>query len=266
MTHFSQILPYPLPDKQTDAEKLKLLRNAGETFTIAPMSDTISDHAARQPVRRQVEYALRDAIIAGRFQPGDHLPDRVLCEMFGASRSVVREAVRLLEAEGLITVIPNRGPFIARLSPAEARQLYEVRAALEAMAGEGFAERASDSERAALRRIYEQLAGMTAGEDAVLALKQEFYTVLLQGCRNRYAASMLEPLLNRIAQLRKTSLSHPLRLPNTIRELRRIVEAVERRDPEEAREACRDHVQRAAAVALRTLNQRERSEAVPEPL
>ncbi len=228
------------------------------------MDDPASEHA-RQPVRRQVEYALRDAIIAGRFQPGDHLPDRVLCEMFGASRSVVREAVRLLEAEGLITFIPNRGPFIARLSAAEARQLYEVRAALEAMAGEGFAERASESERAELRRIYEQIAALRAGDDAVLGLKQQFYTVLLQGCRNRYAARMLEPLLNRIAQLRKTSLSHPLRLPHTIRELRRIVEAIERHDPEEAREACRDHVQRAAAVALRTLNQRERGEAVAEP-
>ncbi len=228
------------------------------------MDDPASEHA-RQPVRRQVEYALRDAIIAGRFQPGDHLPDRVLCEMFGASRSVVREAVRLLEAEGLITFIPNRGPFIARLSAAEARQLYEVRAALEAMAGEGFAERASESERAELRRIYEQIAALRAGDDAVLGLKQQFYTVLLQGCRNRYAARMLEPLLNRIAQLRKTSLSHPLRLPHTIRELRRIVEAIERHDPEEAREACRDHVQRAAAVALRTLNQRERGEAFAEP-
>jgi DNA-binding GntR family transcriptional regulator len=243
------------------------LMTVAETFEIVPPSDILADPAARQPVRRQVEYALRDAITAGRFQPGDHLPDRVLCEMFGASRSVVREAVRLLEAEGLITVIPNRGPFVTRLNAADARQLYEVRAALEAMAGEGFAERASDSERAALRQIFEQLAatGPGADKDTLLALKQDFYAVLLQGCRNRYAARMLEPLLNRIAQLRKTTLAHPLRLPHTIRELRRIVEAIERRDPEEAREACRDHVQRAAAVALRTLNQRERNEAVAEP-
>ncbi len=132
------------------------------------------------------------------------------------------------------------------------------------MAGEGFAERASDAERAALRRIFEQLAAASPGDDAVLALKQDFYAVLLQGCRNRYAAHMLEPLLNRIAQLRRMSLSHPLRLPHTIQEMRRIVEAVERRDAEEAREACRDHVQRAAAVALRTLNQRERSEPAAE--
>jgi DNA-binding GntR family transcriptional regulator len=243
------------------------LMTVAETFEIVPPSDILAAPATRQPVRRQVEYALRDAITAGRFQPGDHLPDRVLCEMFGASRSVVREAVRLLEAEGLITVIPNRGPFVTRLNAADARQLYEVRAALEAMAGEGFAERASDSERAALRQIFEQLAatGPGADKDTLLALKQDFYAVLLQGCRNRYAARMLEPLLNRIAQLRKTTLAHPLRLPHTIRELRRIVEAIERRDPEEAREACRDHVQRAAAVALRTLNQRERNEAVAEP-
>ena len=83
-----------------------------------------------RPVRQQVEDGLRDAIVSGRFAPGEHLPDRALCELFGTSRSVVREAVRLLEAEGLIIVHPNRGPFVATMSVAEATEIYEVRAAL----------------------------------------------------------------------------------------------------------------------------------------
>lgn len=225
-----------------------------------------------QPVRQQVEDQLRGAIISGAFAPGSHLSDRSLCEQFGVSRSIIREAVRLMEAEGLVTVVPYRGPFVAFLSAAEAAQVYEVRGALEALAGEGFAQRASDEERTELRRVYEELAvaGPTAGREALLDIKRRFYDVLLRGSRNAYVGRMLGQLLNRNAQLRATSLSDPGRLPQTVRELRRIVEAVERRDPEGAWQACREHVAAAAAIALRILRQRERdiqdaaTEAKPE--
>ena len=213
-----------------------------------------------QPIRRQVENGLRDAIARGRFVPGEHLPDRMLCELFGASRSVVREAVRLLEAEGLVTMLPNRGPFVAFLSAAEAAQVYEIRGALEALAGEGFAVRASDEERAELRRVYEELAMVRPGlrQEELLAIKRRFYDVLLRGCRNAYVARMLEPLLSRILQLRGTSLSDPERLPHSVAEIRRVVEAIERRDPKGTAEACREHVARAAEGALRILRDQER--------
>lgn len=211
-------------------------------------------------MRQQVEDQLRSAIISGVFAPGSHLSDRSLCEQFGVSRSIIREAVRLMEAEGLVTVVPYRGPFVAFLSAAEAAQVYEVRGVLEALAGEGFAQRASDDERAELRQIYEELAAAKpeSGRGVLLELKRRFYDVLLRGSRNAYVERMVGQLLNRNAQLRATSLSDPGRLPETVREIRRIVEAVERRDPEGAWQSCRDHVASAAAVALRILRQRER--------
>jgi DNA-binding GntR family transcriptional regulator len=217
------------------------------------------------PVRRQVEDRLRRAIMDGTFPPGTHLADRVLCEQFDVSRSIIREAVRLLEAEGLVTVVPHRGPFVTSLSAAEATQIYEVRAALEALAGENFAERASDEERAALRRVYQELAAMgpDAGRQALLDVKRAFYDVLLRGCRNAYVARMLGQLLNRNTQLRATSLSDPDRLPHTVREMHRIVAAIEQRDRAGAGEACRDHVRAAAAVALRVLRQREATDSAP---
>jgi DNA-binding GntR family transcriptional regulator len=223
------------------------------------------DHSMRitpLPVRRQVEERLRDAIISSRFMPGEHLSDRLLCDLFGVSRGVIREAVRLLEAEGLITVVPNRGPFVAYLSAAEATQVYEIRAVLEALAGRGFAERASVEEIAELRAVFEILAATKPGEDrmTLLGLKRRFYDVLLRGCRNDYVARMLDQLLNRNSQLRATTLSDPTRLPQTIAEIRRIVEAVERRDREGAWQACQDHVMKAAQVALRILNQQAGSQ------
>lgn len=212
-----------------------------------------------QPMRKQVEDGLRAAIVNGRFAPGEHLPDRVLCDLFGASRSVVREAVRLLEAEGLVTVVPNRGPFVTNLSVTEAEQIYEVRGVLEALAGECFARNATETERQELRAIWEELArtGEAARREDLLAIKRRFYDVMLAGARNPYVARMLDQLLNRNMQLRAMSLSDPGRLKWTIRELRRVVEAIERRDADEAFSACREHVQRAAETALRLLKARD---------
>ncbi len=212
-------------------------------------------------LRSAVEDQIRQAILSGALPPGTHLSDRMMCERFGVSRTIVREAVRLLEAEGLVSVLPRRGPFVAFLSAAEAVQIYEVRGALEALAGQGFAERASDEERAALRAVVAELeaAGPHAPRERLLDHKRRFYDILLRGCRNAHAARMLELLLNRNMQLRATSLSAPDRLPGTIRELRRVLEAIEQRDGEGAALACRDHVRAAAAVALRVLRERERT-------
>ena len=217
---------------------------------------------APQPVRRQLEEHLRRAIIDGLYPPGSHLSDRALCEQFGVSRSLVREAVRLLEAEGLVTTIPYRGPFVAFLSAEEAAQIYEVRAALEGLAGAGFAQRASEAQRRDLREVFDALAGgCGADRRQLLETKQRFYDVLLAGCGNAYVARMLAQVLNRNTQLRATSLSAPDRLPNTVREIGAIVEAVLRRDPDAARRACVAHVEAAAAVALAILSESQRTGA-----
>ncbi len=208
-------------------------------------------------IRASVEDGLRKAIMSGEFPPGTHLSDRLLCTRFGASRSIVREAIRPLETEGLVILAPHRGPFVASLSVAEAVQIYEVRGALEALAGQGFAERASDEERAALRRIFERLAATGDDRADLLPLKRDFYAVLLRGCRNSYAERLLGQMLNRVNLLRAASMSEAGRLPHTIQELRRIVEAIEARDGEGAAAACRDHVRSALAAALRVLRAKE---------
>lgn len=212
-----------------------------------------------KPVREQAEEALRHAIVSGRYPPGTHLSDRAICEELGVSRSIIREAIRLLAAEGLVMSIPHRGTFVAFMSSAEAVQIYEVRSALEALAGKAFATRASDQERRELRAVVEQIAqdGMAEERGTLLELKQRFYSILLQGSRNAYVARMLDQLLNRNMGLRATSLSDPDRLQQTISELRKIVERIEDRDGEGAAEACREHVRAAENTALRILRSQE---------
>jgi DNA-binding GntR family transcriptional regulator len=211
-----------------------------------------------QTVRGTVESRVRLAIVENHFAPGTHLSDRLLGEEFGASRNVVREVVRVLESEGLVTVIANRGPFVSIVTAAEAVQIYELRGALEALAGEGFATRASEDERAALEAVFEELCAFKSKDQRALsAIKERFYSILLTGCRNRFVEETLRQFLNRIAQLRMTTMASPGRLPNTIREMGRIMTAIRNRDGDGAAQACRDHVRAASVVAGGILRERE---------
>ena len=98
-----------------------------------------------ETLREKTVERLREALLNQFFAPGDRLIERELCELTGVSRTSVREALRLLESEGLIETIPNRGPIVASLSAEDAQYIYEVREALEGLAGRLFAERASDA-------------------------------------------------------------------------------------------------------------------------
>ena len=79
------------------------------------------------PVRQQTVNNLRNAIVQGRFKPGERLLEKELCKFTGVSRTSVRESLRQLEAEGLIEMIPNKGPVVATISIIEAIDLYEIR-------------------------------------------------------------------------------------------------------------------------------------------
>ena len=79
------------------------------------------------PLRQSVTESIRYAIAVGHFKGGDRLPERSLCEMTGVSRTLVREALRQLESEGLIEVVPNRGPIVARITIKQAEDIYQVR-------------------------------------------------------------------------------------------------------------------------------------------
>ena len=108
-----------------------------------PKIDVIQRFAA--PLRLQVLDGLRRAIIDGRLAPGARLTERELTEMMGVSRTVIREALRQLETEGLIANVPNKGPVVRALSLAEARDLYMIRAVLEGLGARLFVTNADDA-------------------------------------------------------------------------------------------------------------------------
>jgi DNA-binding GntR family transcriptional regulator len=211
------------------------------------------------PVRQQVLENLRRAIVEGRFKPADRLVERELCELTGASRSSVREALRELEAEGLIATLPDRGPVVRTVTAAEAADLYQVRALLEGLAGRLFALRATDDELAALRVAVDELETAFESTDgwAALHAKDRFYEVLMGGCHSDVAASLLQSLHNRISLLRARTLGQAGRPAGVIGEMRKILEAIEARDPDATWQACVDHVEHAASIALKVIGASE---------
>ena len=214
-------------------------------------------------VRAMVAQKLREAIMSGTLKPGQRLVERELCEMTGVSRPSIREALRLLEADGLVNTVPHRGPTVSTISLEEAKQLYAARAVLEGFAGRECA-RLRDPE--VVRRIGDALARLKAAfarSDMVAALeaKTDFYAALIGGCRNAFIERMLKPLHDRITLLRITSMSQPKRINKSLREVTAIWRAIQNGDADLAERCCVDHINAAAVAALDMI---EKSSAAKE--
>jgi DNA-binding GntR family transcriptional regulator len=213
--------------------------------------------ATAAPLRRQVIDLLRQAILSFEYQPGQRLVERDLCERLGVSRTVVREALRHLEAEGLVDIVPNRGPVVFSITYEDAQALYEVREVLESLAAQKCAERATTAQKAdlieGLNRIERSYEGKGLAEE--LAAKEHFYELLFAGSGNSVVASTLRPLQARAHMLRGLSLQGPGRTDDSLGEMRQMVEAIERGDGEGARMLGALHVRNAGAAALERLQQ-----------
>ncbi|CUX68703.1 GntR family transcriptional regulator (plasmid) [Agrobacterium tumefaciens] len=206
-------------------------------------------------LRIQVEDRLRQAIATGMFKPGQRLVERELCEMIGVGRTSVREALRQLEAEGLITSYAHKGPVVSIITYEEAAQLYTVRALLESFAGQQFAENGSAEDIATLVDAvveFESAAESGVGQ-RLLAAKNTFYDCLMDGSKNIFVRQMLTSLHNRINLLRMTSMTQPGRLKHSVAEIKEIAEAIKARNGPLAAAACKHHIDMAAKVALEYL-------------
>ncbi|UMY16730.1 GntR family transcriptional regulator [Methylobacterium organophilum] len=196
---------------------------------------------------------MRRAILDQHFKPGDRLVERELCDQLAVSRSVVREVLRHLEAEGIVEIVPNRGPIVAVLTRAQARQIYEVRGYLEALAARGCAESpdapaVADALDARLHRI----AHGYATNDAALILEAtaEFYERMFLASGREIAWDIVSALHMRITHLRSITIATPGRATDGPEEMRRIVAAIRARDGETAFQASLSHVQRAETLAI----------------
>ncbi|MDO9023664.1 GntR family transcriptional regulator [Zwartia sp.] len=208
-------------------------------------------------LRHSVTESIRNAILLGHFQPGERLPERELCEMTGVSRTLVREALRQLESERLICVIPHRGPIVETVSVEQADGIYRVREELEGLASQLFAERASDEQLKALQAAYDNIKNSMSVKDPLVQLsaKNDFYSCLLAGAGNEALLNTLKLLNSQVMLLRSVSMQVPGRSVQSLEELGVLMNALIARDGKAARKAGSRHVRHAAAAALKLMRE-----------
>ena len=206
-------------------------------------------------LRSEVERYLREAIMDGRLANGERLVERELCERLGVSRPSLREAMRALEAEKLITVVPNKGPVVASITREEANDLYALRALLEGFAVQEFVRLADDATVDRLGTAVTKLRKQASVGDqqGLLAAKAELYEIILNACGNRLVKEVLASLLTRINLLRATSFSRPDRLGHSLAEIEELYRLIQLRDAEGAKKAAENHIHNARNAALPVL-------------
>jgi DNA-binding GntR family transcriptional regulator len=223
----------------------------------APKMPGIRRSAA--PLRHQVLEYLRQAIISGRLAPGARLVERELIEMMDVSRTVIREALRQLESEGLVATIANKGPVVRDLSAGEARDLYAIREVLVGLAARLFVANAKPDQIDSLRLALDEVTRCyTAGDPAkILEAKNAFYDALVAGAASESLSSMISTLHARISRWRAIGLTHPNRSPKRSREsvnsLRAMFAAIKAGEASKAEQLAREETAQAAAEVMRLL-------------
>ncbi|MFC3725729.1 GntR family transcriptional regulator [Neoaquamicrobium sediminum] len=203
-------------------------------------------------VRDSAVQVLRNAIISGEIKSGTRLIERELCEALGVSRGSVREAIRRLEAERLITVEPRKGPVVTSLNAKQISDIYDIRMMLEAHVAECFTKVATDAHLERLREIYESLQQAIQAHDRVnvLVLIQDFNAFMADVVDNEAVRDTLGLLNARIASVRATAVEAPGRIESFSGELDNIFNAIVTRKPKLAKKAMENYVRAARDAAL----------------
>ncbi|MEI9408163.1 MULTISPECIES: GntR family transcriptional regulator [unclassified Mesorhizobium] len=217
--------------------------------------DTLRIDRSAKTLRTLALERMREAIMDFHFQPGERLVERPLCDQLGVSRSVVREVLRQLEAEGLVQMIPGHGPAVAKPDLGRTDEIYELRALLEGIAARACAMSATNAQLtlldSALANLFEAWASGKPAE--VMRATTKFYEVLFEAADKRVAWEIVTGLNVRINQLRSMTILSVNRRGPAIAEMTEIMDAIRSRRPDEAEAAARRHVKSAWQIARATL-------------
>lgn len=223
------------------------------------------DHGPQErPVslREYVEASLRQKIASGELTPGTRLIERELCRTFDVSRSLIREALRKLEAEKLVTVAPHKGHITSRIDQKTVLELYSVRRLLEGHAVHLFTQRASEAQIQQLGAVVEELTTLVAGQVAPPRLsetKNKLYEIILDGCGNTVLQELFVTLLVRIDLYRTLSFGSPGRPQQACREIQLLFEKIAARDAVAAQAAAEGHIENAKSTVLAALQAKEQA-------
>ena len=213
-----------------------------------------------KPLRDVVFENLREAIVEGKLKPGQRLMEVQLADQLGVSRTPVREAIRKLELEGLVVMLPRKGAYVADLSLKDMIDVLEIRASLEGLAASLAAQRISDEDIKKLESIVDEFKDSVSDLDVESLLKKdvEFHECIFKATNNQKLHQIINSLWEQVYRFRFTYVSDYDSTVNIIEEHKMILDAIKNRDSELAKKYAMEHIQTAENFMIKkTANNKE---------
>lgn len=187
---------------------------------------------------------LREDILNGRYQHGDELRETAIGRELGVSRTPVREALRQLELEGLVRMVPNKGAYVNGISEKDVQDIYLIRARLEGLCARMAAERISQStleemeETIMLTKFHEK----SGHYDQVFKLDSRFHNLLYEACKSKILEHELKVFHQYVQQVRKNALQKGPRAEQSTKEHEAVLQAIKMHDSDEADRLATLHI------------------------
>lgn len=197
-----------------------------------------------KPLREVIFTTLRDAIIVGELRPGERLMEVKLAEKMGVSRTPVREAIRKLELEGLVDMIPRKGAHVADLSVKDIVDVLEVRASLDGLAALLAAERITDEEIDELNHVNSQFVGFLQKENLQGSIKKdvEFHEIIYRSSRNEKLIQIVNNLREQVQRFRVIYLKDYVNPKELEKEHKDIIDAICSKNSDLSRRVAQNHI------------------------
>ena len=202
---------------------------------------------------------LEGMILSGSIQPGERINESRIASLLGVSRAPIREALRHLSSSGILQTQTNRGMFVREIKGREVDELYDIRAALDALAGERAAELINEGHQQVLDKWMQEMAVCVEASDtgAYFRANLDFHTAIVKISGNENLLSIYEGICKRMSLFRRVSLSLPGQLSVSLRRHGLILEAITSRDPARAAEVLRNHTLEAKKTLLRAIREKK---------
>lgn len=197
-------------------------------MTLEPTPQSI----ARRSLHSELVDRLRDMIIEGALLPDKKIPERDLCERFGVSRTPLREALKVLAAEGLVSLAPNRGAWVSEITIAELEEVFPIMGALEALSGELACARISDAQLRQIRKMHNQMVKHYKARQLAeyFQANQKIHEAILEAADNATLALQYRSLASRIRRARYIANMSDVRWSQAVSEHEEILQALTERE------------------------------------
>ena len=204
---------------------------------------------APRALYEEVAELLRQRIFNRELEPGSWIDELKIAEEYGISRTPLREALKVLAAEGLVTMKVRRGAYVTEVSEKDLADVYHLLALLESDAASVVAERASDAQRAELQALHAELEAAATDRDRFFAINERFHMRVLEMADNRWRQQMVADLRKVMKLNRHNSLFKTGRLNESLAEHRTVMSALLARDPGQTRQRMQEHFRNGLEAA-----------------